>query len=121
MQEDHNVISVPDTEPSITNCKIITLDYILRIHIIAASVFETPRVEFNLLLGNVPVDGSKHSQPLPPSALETDPSTLYPQLAKPSAEAFYQQLGSTCIPSSSAAPPLCTTGLPLGFVDPIKR
>ena len=111
-------LSIPDTEPSITNCKLITLDYILRIHVIT-SVFDTPRVEFNLFLGNVPVDGYKHSQPLPSNALETDPNTLYPQLAKPSVEASYQQLGR--IPSSFAAPPPPATGLPLGFVDPIKR
>ena len=111
--------TIPDTEPSITNCKIITLDYILRIHVIAASVFDTPRVEFDLLLGNVPVDGSKHRQPLPPSAPESYPSTQYHQLAEPSVEASYQQPGS--IPSSSAAPLPPATGLPLGFVDPIKH
>ena len=114
--------SIPNTEPLITTSKIIQLEYYFRVQACMDYAIN-PHVEFGLILGNVPMNGVEGSQPLPPSAppatapypvpvpTQTTPyppdPAPYPQPAPPSA-AF-------------APPPPPSTGLPPGFVDPIKR
>ena len=120
-------LSIPDTEPSIATCNIINLGYILKVQAMITGVFIYPNVNFNLFLGNVPVSGIDGSQPLPSSALlATDPypappvpiasqGTPYPPDPTPYPQPIPQ-------PAAFAPPPASgSSGLPPGFVDPIKR
>ena len=120
-------LSIPDTEPSITTCKIINLGYILKVQAIISGVIIYPNVNFNLFLGNVPVSGIDGSQPLPSSALPaTDPYPAPPvPIASqgtpyPTDPTLYPQ--PIPQPAAFAPPPASgSSGLPPGFVDPIKR
>ena len=60
-------LSIPNIELSITTCSIIELRYILKVQAVISGAIN-PHVEFNLLLGNVPVSGNEGSQSFPPSA-----------------------------------------------------
>ena len=60
-------LSVPNIEPSITTCSIIELRYVLKVQAVISGAIN-PHVEFNLLLGNVPVSVNEGSQSFPPSA-----------------------------------------------------
>ena len=117
--------SVPNTEPVITASKIIQLNYYFKVQACMDYAIN-PHVEFALLLGNVPVSGVE-GQPLPPSAPPAaapypapvpTQTTPYPPDPVPYPAAPYPQPAP---PSAAFAPPPPYSGLPPGFVDPIKR
>ena len=121
-------LSIPNTDASMTTCKIIVLDYFLIVQASISGVIFPPHVKFELFLGNVPLSGVENSQPLPPSAPPaTAPyypapvptqTTPYPPDPVPYPAAPYPQ---PVPPFAAFAPPPPSTGLPPGFVDPIKR
>ena len=122
-------LSIPNTEPVITASKIIQLNYFFKVQACLDHAIN-PHVEFALLLGNVPVSGVEGSQPLPPSAppatapYPATQATPYPPDPVPHS-AVYGTAGyiPPSVPPSAAfaPPPPSSTGLPPGFVDPIKR
>ena len=75
-------LSIPNTEASITTCGIIELRYILKVQAVVSGAVN-PKVEFTLLLGNVPISGVEGSQPLLPSAPLATASYPAPTLVKP--------------------------------------
>ena len=127
-------LPIPNTGPVFTTCKIIQLKYFLRVQA-RLDYAVNPHVEFDLLLGNVPMRGIEGSQPFPsPSAppatapypahvpsqgtpYSADPTPPYPLDPTPYPPAPYLQP----IPQPAAFAPPPPTGLPPGFVDPIKR
>ena len=121
-------LSIPDTEPSIATCKIINLAYILTVRaIIFGAINNLPNVSFNLFLGNVPVSGIEGSQPLPysaPPATAPYPAPPVPIASQgtpypPDPTPYPQPIPQ---PAAFAPPPATgSSGLPPGFVDPIKR
>ena len=121
-------LSIPDTEPSIATCKIINLGYILTVRaIISGAINNLPNVNFNLFLGNVPVSGIDSSQPLPysvPPATAPYPAPPVPIASQgtpypPDPTPYPQPIPQ---PAAFAPPPASGfSGLPPGFVDPIKR
>ena len=128
-------LPIPITEPVITTCKIIQLNYFLKVQA-RLDYAINPHVEFGLLLGNVPMGGVEGSQPFPspnaPPATALYPAPVpsqgtpyppdptpppYPADLAPYPPAPYPQP----YPQSAAFAPPPPTGLPPGFVDPIKR
>ena len=65
-------LSIPDTGPSITNCQIIVLGYVLRVEAVIFGA-TNPIIEFDIFLGNV-LDTSLSSQVA--HAASTEPSML---------------------------------------------
>ena len=102
-------LPVPATEPTITNCSIIQVLYYLKIQASISGAIN-PHVDFLVFLGNVPlggIEGATVTQPLP--------SAPVPAAYGPPRSAF------TGPPPSGFTGPPPSTGLPPGFIDPIKH
>ena len=139
-------LAIPATEPTISNCKIIQLNYSLRVRGVISTAIVDPHVDFDLFLGNVPLNSTGQQLPaapgsiepasfgyqktpvpstaqypapppasgsLPPYPVGPPPGTVQPPPPSALSSAYPPQ------PVFNAPPP--TTGLPPGFVDPIKR
>ena len=139
-------LAIPATEPTISNCKIIQLNYSLRVQGVISVAIVDPHVDFDLFLGNVPLNSTGQQLPAAPDSVKP-PSFGYQEPPIPSIMVQYPAPppasdgippcpvgpppGSVQPPPSappSAYPPQPVfntpppaTGLPPGFVDPIKR
>ena len=125
-------LDIPQTEPTISSSKVIQLSYTLRVQAVVSGSFN-PIVGFVLFLGNVPVnDAGLTSSSVPPGSIA--PTSFDQQ--QPPAVGGDAILPSSTPPPSYTPPPRSTppppavyfqpvapsvTGLPPGFVDPIKR
>ena len=140
-----SLLAIPATEPTISNCRIIQLNYSLKVQGVISGAIN-PHVDFDLFLGNVPLNSTGQQLPAVPGSIEP-PSFGYqeppiPSMAQypappPASEGLPPYPvgpppGSVQPPQPSAPPsayppqpvftaPPPVTGLPPGFVDPIKR
>ena len=139
-------LAVPTTEPTLSNCKIIQLNYSLMVQGMISWTIIHPYVDFDLFLGNVPLNSTGQQLPAAPGSIEPpsfgyqEPPLLsaaqYP--APPPASDGIPPYPVGPPPGSVQPPPLSAppsayppqpvfnapppaTGLPPGFVDPIKR
>ena len=112
-------LSIPNTEPVITASKIIQLNYYFKVQA-CLDYAVNPHVEFALLLGNVPVSGVEGSQPLSPSAPPATAPYPAPVPTQTTPNPVLYPAAQPVPPSTAFAPPPSSTGLPPGFVDPIK-
>ena len=135
-------LAIPTTEPTMSNCKIIQLNYSLRVQGVISGAIN-PHVDFDLFLGNVPLNSTGQQLPAAPGSIEpalfgyqAPPTAQYPP-PLPASDGIPPYPvgpppGSVQPPPRSAPPsvyppqpaftaPPPATGLPPGFVDPIKR
>ena len=140
-------LAIPATLlPTFSNCRIIELRYCLRVEAVISGAFN-PCVDFDhLFLGNVPLNNTDQQLPTAPASIEPAsfgyqeppiPSTAQYPAPPPASETLPPypvgpppgsvQPPQPSAPSSAYPPqpvfnaPPPATGLPPGFVDPIKR
>ena len=124
------------TQPTISNCRIIQLGYVLRVQSVISGAIN-PHVDFDLCLGNVPLNSTGQQLPAAPGSIKPAsfgyqeppiPSTAQYPAPPPASETLPPYPvgpppGSVQPPQPSAPPSAYppVTGLPPGFVDPIKQ
>ena len=91
-------LAIPATEPTINNCGVIQLHYSLRVQGVITGAIN-PYVEFDLFLGNVPLNSTDQQLPAAPGSIEPA-SHGYQELPIPSTAQY-----PTPPPASGSPPP----------------